>query len=800
MGRSNRKKQKEHRKGLGQKTTERKPKAYKDTIRENALFVDYYKKQQIVDDEDWEEFMQCIREPLPAAFRVTGSKSQAEQLLHLIKHTFFKQLNTSSESQPDASLDSSVHGEVSADTPPIESLEIKENGSNTHTAAPVTVDDGTTDDTSKESPLVKPPRCLSWYPDGLAWQLEYSRVSIRQNQTLKKLHSFLVSESESGNISRQEAVSMIPPLLMDIKSHHKILDMCAAPGSKTAQMIEYLHADSDDPMPDGFVIGNDVDNKRCYLMVHQVKRLQSPNFMIVNHDATRLPSMTFADPVTSKEQPLLFDRILCDVPCSGDGTLRKNPEVWRTWGPGHAINLHSVQNRVLTRGLELLTVGGRLVYSTCSFNPIENEAVIAHMINKCEGSIQLVDCSKELPELRRAVGLKTWRVLTKNGDWFASFENVPDNKRSWVRPSMFPASNMDDIHIDRCLRIVPHHQNTGGFFVAVLEKIKSLPWQKVAPDTDKFEPVVEKAEAKEAVEEQSDTTTPSEEPPNKKIKYVGFREEPFFYLKKDNSQWPSIKKFFGFDETFDETQLMVRSKENEKKRNIYLSSKSIRNIALCNEHKIKYINTGVKVFARSEHVLCDCSYRLVQDGISSVSKYVHGRRVTVIKSDVIALLTQENPFISELSPATQTAIFEIGVGGMVMLYRHVDSETSTESDILMTGWRGKTSCRVYVPKFERHHILRLCGVDPSVVLLDSEWAVKGKTDTSDQTEEAEVISEIADDDSKSGSVDQGPNTPGPDCTNKADINDTGGPDCTDKATINVTASAVSVDPTNVSRE
>ena len=44
----------------------------------------------------------------------------------------------------------------------------------------------------------------------------------------------------------------------------------------------------------------------------------------------------------------------------------------------------------------------------------------------------------------------------------------------------------------------------------------------------------------------------------------------------------------------------------------------------------------------------------------------------------------------------------------------VSSETSTESDILMTGWRGKTSCRVYVPKFERHHILRLCGVDPSV--------------------------------------------------------------------------------------
>lgn len=82
--------------------------------------------------------------------------------------------------------------------------------------------------------------------------------------------------------------------------------MCAAPGSKTAQIIECLHRDEMNPIPSkslltlsaissiisgGFVIANDVDNKRCYTLVHQVKRLESPCFAIINHDASNLPNL-----------------------------------------------------------------------------------------------------------------------------------------------------------------------------------------------------------------------------------------------------------------------------------------------------------------------------------------------------------------------------------------------------------------------------------------------------------------------------------------------------------------------------
>ena len=85
----------------------------------------------------------------------------------------------------------------------------------------------------------------SRYPGGNAWQINLPRSAIRKSSAFEKLHKFLVTETESGFISRQEAVSMIPPLLLDVQPQHKVLDMCAAPGSKTTQLIELLHGNDD---------------------------------------------------------------------------------------------------------------------------------------------------------------------------------------------------------------------------------------------------------------------------------------------------------------------------------------------------------------------------------------------------------------------------------------------------------------------------------------------------------------------------------------------------------------------------
>lgn len=109
-----------------------------------------------------------------------------------------------------------------------------------------------------------------------------------------------------------------------------------------------------------------------------------------------------------------FDRILCDVPCSGDGTLRKNLSLWKNFNSHIGHGLHSLQLDILERAFKLLKKGGRLVYSTCSFNPLEDEAVVAAALSRHIKQMELVDISKELsPNLKYRQGLTSWKVFHK---------------------------------------------------------------------------------------------------------------------------------------------------------------------------------------------------------------------------------------------------------------------------------------------------------------------------------------------------------------------------------------------------
>lgn len=274
---------------------------------------------------------------------------------------------------------------------------------------------------------------------------------------------------------------MVPPLLMDIQPDQWVLDMCAAPGSKTAQIIEAVDSSNKlNEMPTGLVVANDADYKRSHMLVHQSKRLQSPCFMATNHDGAHFPNIHVPrddTPEGKLELPWQFDRVLCDVPCSGDGTIRKNEKIWDNWTVAGGLSLHSTQVQIFARGCQLVKVGGRIVYSTCSFNPIENEAVVAEVLRQTKGAIQLVDVSTQLPELKRKPGLSTWKVTNKEGVYLDSLQDIPEERQRKKFPaSAFPptAEEAKDMHLERCLRIYPHQQDTGGFFVAVFEKVAPL--------------------------------------------------------------------------------------------------------------------------------------------------------------------------------------------------------------------------------------------------------------------------------------------------------------------------------------
>lgn len=146
--------------------------------------------------------------------------------------------------------------------------------------------------------------------------------------------------------------------------------------------------------------------------------------------------------------------------------------IWKEWSAKNGNGLHRLQKMILMRGCELLKVGGRLVYSTCTFNPIENEAVVASMLLQGNGALRLVDVSNELPGLRRKPGITSWQVKDKNGQFHKVF-NKSNEAKDHVE-SMFPPQNAGELGLDKCIRIYPFLQNTGGFFVAVFEKVKQF--------------------------------------------------------------------------------------------------------------------------------------------------------------------------------------------------------------------------------------------------------------------------------------------------------------------------------------
>jgi 16S rRNA (cytosine967-C5)-methyltransferase len=227
-----------------------------------------------------------------------------------------------------------------------------------------------------------------------------------------------------GQINLQDEASQMVAHLVNAQAGRRVLDLCAAPGGKTTLLARAVAPANESA--GGFVVAADLHLHRLRSMLAQLARTQTLDVYPVSLDATQ--PLPFS--------PRTFDRILVDAPCSGTGTLARNPEIrWRL-EPAELAAAHRSQVTMLSNALPLLAPGGRLVYSTCSLEPEENEQVVHEALAENEnGNVRIV-CGR-----------------TALAPWLGN----PDS-----------ASALFDVN--GFFRTFPPHSGTDGFFAAVLER------------------------------------------------------------------------------------------------------------------------------------------------------------------------------------------------------------------------------------------------------------------------------------------------------------------------------------------
>ncbi len=244
---------------------------------------------------------------------------------------------------------------------------------------------------------------LSWYPNAF-------RVHNWQKPGLTLPFA-------TGWYNLQEEIALSAVTMLDPQPGERILDLCAAPGGKTVQIATRLQGT-------GTVVANEAQISRLSQLRAMLDRMGVSNVVMTNYDGKTIPLQNHS-----------FDRVLVDVPCSGEGTLRKGKMTSKQYSVAYSRKIAATQRKLLHRALQLVKPGGIVVYSTCTFAPEENEAVIDAVLRD-RGVLE----SATIRQLKGMPGLQQWQGQTFRKD------------------------------LVQAQRYFPHFNNTGGFFVSRIRR------------------------------------------------------------------------------------------------------------------------------------------------------------------------------------------------------------------------------------------------------------------------------------------------------------------------------------------
>jgi len=223
---------------------------------------------------------------------------------------------------------------------------------------------------------------------------------------------------EAGLYYIQEPSAMAAGEFLDPQPGEKVLDLCAAPGGKTTHIAGKMQQQ-------GLLVTNEIHPARAKILSQNIERMGVRNAVVTNETPARL----------AERFPAYFDRILVDAPCSGEGMFRKDPDACAEWSTENVALCAARQLDILKHAETMLRPGGRLVYSTCTFSPEENEGTISAFLQE-NPNFEVVDVHV--------------------------FEGFDKGRAEWIP---HPAAN-----IEKTIRIWPHHVQGEGHYIAVLRK------------------------------------------------------------------------------------------------------------------------------------------------------------------------------------------------------------------------------------------------------------------------------------------------------------------------------------------
>lgn len=474
---------------------------------------------------------------------------------------------------------------------------------------------------------------------------------------------------------RQEPGTSILPVFLGVQPGDKVLDLCSGGEHRAPMIAELMNPEDADGsnklvMQTGVFVVNERDATAAASAVRSLSRslALSSEVVVTSHKPLEFP-VHHED--SANEDDGAFDRIVCTVPCSGDGLVRKIPEKWRTWSPAHASKFHASQLALVSKAMSLAKVGAAVLYSTRSFNPIENEAVVAELLRSGKGAYELVDVSDVLPTLKRSHGLNQWTVVDENMEQVPSWEAASEPQKKYLRPSMWApsAKQARTMHLDRCVRLLPHQNDTHGLFVAVLKKVSKCVVTSAGPVM-----VRDAAADSKQLKKQFKTTK----------KTLGS------FTAIDSKHLRVLQSFYGLPrDTITQAHMMERS-GFAKDRSVHLVTPAVSHfIDHEYKHRLNVYKAGVEVLLRRS-----TGYEITDEGARALLPMLSTRVINLQMNDFSTLLENKEMWLKSASEAVAGVLSEMSEGSLVIVLDDMEPAQTADQDIVLVATKRHNSYSV----------------------------------------------------------------------------------------------------------